>query len=85
MPYGGLEVDEPVAPEMLLLGARADDDLAVEDDDERVLVDLVVGEALALGQEKQDDPVGVVIGAQDAGRVRLNRFGVQLPEVHGRL
>ena len=85
MPFGRGEVDEAVRAQALLLGAGAHQHLAVEDHDQGVLVDLVVGQALALRQDQQDDAVGIVVRAQDARRVRLDRLGIKLPELHVRL
>jgi hypothetical protein len=58
---GRLEVDEPLRAEPLFLRARADHHLAGEHGHQRVLVDLVLGQALARGEGQQDDPVGLVV------------------------
>lgn len=81
---GRYEVHEPMGAETLFLVAGADRHLAVEDDDERVLVDLMVRQALAGGEREQDDPVGVVVGAQDARRMRRHGLGIEVPYLHGR-
>jgi probable F420-dependent oxidoreductase len=82
MALGRLEVDQGLRAEALLLAPGPDDHLAVEDRHQRVLVDLMLGETLACGKSEEDDPGGLVVGVQDARRVRLNRLCVQAPEVH---
>jgi hypothetical protein len=82
VPLRGREVHEPVSHQPLLVVAGADRHLAGEDDDQRVLVNLMLGQALPGGQGQQDDPVGLIVGAQDAWSVGLNDLGVQVPEVH---
>lgn len=82
MALGGREVNEAVGAEPLLRISGPHDHLALEDDDEGVLVDLVVGEALPLGEAEQDDAVGIVVGTQDARRTRLDRLAVQFPDLH---
>ena len=69
----GLKWTRPCAPSRSSSFARADDDLAVEHHHQRVLVDLMLGQALARREGQQDDPVGLVVGVQDARRVRLHR------------
>ena len=54
-------MDESLGFEPLLLGAGANRHLPVEDDDKGVLVDLMLGEALARRQGEQDHPVGLVV------------------------
>jgi hypothetical protein len=58
---GRLEVHQPLRAEPLLLCGRADHHLAGEDHHQRVLMDLMLGEALARGEGQQDDPVGLVV------------------------
>jgi hypothetical protein len=78
----GLEVDEPLGHESLLVVPGADCHLSGENDDQRVLVDLMVGQALPGRQREQDDPIGLIVGAQDAWSARLNDLRVQMPEFH---
>ena len=82
MALGRLEVHEPLGAEALLPVAGADDHLAVQHRDQRVLMDLMLGQALSGGERKEDDPVGIIVGVQDARGVRLHGFCVQAPEVH---
>jgi hypothetical protein len=58
---GRLEVHESLGAEALLSGPRADQHLAIEDDGESVLMDLMLREALARRQGEQDHPVGLVV------------------------
>jgi hypothetical protein len=67
---GGVEVDEARRRERPLAGSSADQQLAAQDEDERVLVDLVLLQALALGQQQRDHAVGALIGAKDLRMVR---------------
>src|SRR3954451_3365057 len=58
-------------------------DLAVDHDQIRMLMDLVLLELLAGGQEDRDGAGGAVIGAQDLRLVRLNVERADVPGVHG--
>jgi probable F420-dependent oxidoreductase len=82
---GRLEMDQSLCPQAFLQAAGADEHLAVEHRHQRVLVDLMLGQALARGQGEEDDPVGVVVGVQDTRGVRLHGLCVQAPEVHARI
>ena len=57
----GLKWTSPWAPSRSSCGAGADHHLAVEHRHQGVLVDLVLGEALARRQGEQDHPVGLVV------------------------
>ena len=61
MALGGREMDEAVGLEPLLRVCGSDDHCSLKNDDEGVLMDLMVGQALAPRQAKQDDAVGIVI------------------------
>jgi hypothetical protein len=65
-----VEVDQARCRQGSLAGACAHQQLAANEEHERVLVDLVLLQALALGQQQRDDSVGVVIGSQDLRLVR---------------
>lgn len=70
MALAGVEVDQAGRAERSLAGARADQQLAAQDEHKRVLMDLVLLQALALGQQQRDDAVRVLIGAEDLRMVR---------------
>lgn len=53
-----------------LAGTSADRQLAAQDEHERVLVDLMLLQALALGQQQRDHAIGALIGAKDLRMVR---------------
>jgi hypothetical protein len=79
---GRLEMNEPLGGQALLPLPGSDQELAVEQDDEGVLVDLMLLQTLALGQGEQDDPIGFVIGTKHPGCMRLDGLRIQLPELH---
>jgi len=66
----GGEVDQAWRGQRALAGAGAHQQLAPQDEHERVLVDLVLLQGLALGQQQRDDAVGVLIGSQNLRMVR---------------
>ncbi|MFZ1153333.1 MAG: hypothetical protein WAN93_00350 [Solirubrobacteraceae bacterium] len=70
MALTGVEVDQAGCAERPLAGARADQQLAAQNEHKRVLVDLVLLQALALGQQQRDDAVRALIGAEDLRMVR---------------
>jgi hypothetical protein len=65
-----VEMDQTRRGQCHLAGARADEQLAPHDEHERVLVDLVLQQGLALGQQQRDDPVGIIVGPEDLRLVR---------------
>jgi hypothetical protein len=65
-----LEVDQAGSRQRSLGSAGADQQLAAQDEHERVLVDLVLLQTLPLGQQQRNHAVGVVIGAEDLRPVR---------------
>jgi hypothetical protein len=65
-----VEMDQGRRGQCPLAGARADEQLAPQDEHERVLVHLVLLQGLALGQQQRDDPVGIIVGPEDLRLVR---------------
>ena len=70
MALARVEVDQARRGQRPLAGARADEQLAPQDEHERVLVHLVLLQGLALGQQQRDDAVGIIVGAKDLRLVR---------------
>ena len=68
----GVEMDQARCGQRSLVGARAHQQLAAQDKHERVLMDLVLLQSLALGQEQRDDTVRILVGAKDLRMVRCN-------------
>lgn len=79
---GGLEVRQSVPSEPPVILADDQLDLPVEHQHERVLVDLVLVQALAPRQRQEYDPVGVIVGSQHARGVRGDVLAIQVPELH---
>jgi len=82
MTLGRLEVDQPRCSQLVLVLARAHEQSALKHHHECMLMHLMIIQPLALREGQQDHPVGVVVGTQHPWSVRLNLFGVQLPELH---
>jgi hypothetical protein len=66
----GVEVDQAGCAECPLADTRTDKQLAAQDEHERVLVDLVLLQALAQGQQQRDDAVRALIRSEDLWMVR---------------
>ena len=58
-------MDQAGCGECPLAGACADKQFAAQGEHERVLVDLVLLQALALGQQQRDDTVRAIIRSED--------------------
>jgi hypothetical protein len=65
-----IEVDQARRRQRPLTGARAHQQLTPHDKHECVLVHLVLVQDLALGQQKHDDAIDVMVGTQDLRMVR---------------
>ncbi len=68
----GVEVDQAGRAERPLAGTGADQQLAAQYEHERVLVHLVLLQALALGQQERDDAVRALIRSEDLWMVRCD-------------
>jgi hypothetical protein len=66
----GLEMDQARRGQRPLVGARAHQQLAAQDEHKRVLMDLVLLQSLALGQQQRDHTIRVLVGAKDLRTVR---------------
>jgi hypothetical protein len=60
-----LEVDQAWRGQRPLGGFSADKQLAACDEHERVLMNLVLLQDLALRQQEHNDAVGIIVGAKD--------------------
>lgn len=79
---GGIEVDQARRRERPLAGTGADQQLAAHDEHERVLVDLMLLQALALGQQQRDHAIGALIGVKDLRMVGGDTQTIKLPNLH---
>jgi hypothetical protein len=69
-----VEMDQAWRGQCPLAGTRTDEQLATQDEYQRVLVHLVLLHGLALEQQQRDDAVGVIVGPED---LRLARRDTQ--------
>lgn len=85
MALSRLEVHEAGRAELLLLLARHNQQPSLEDDHERMLVNLMIVQPLALRQGQEDHPACALVGAQHPRTVSLDRLLIQLPQFHSAL
>jgi hypothetical protein len=70
MALARVEMDQARCRQSSLVSARANQQLAAQDEHQRVLMDLVLLQSLALGQQQRDHAIRVLIGAKDLRTVR---------------
>lgn len=70
MALAGVEMDQAWRAQCPLAGTRTDEQLATQDEYQRVLVHLVILHGLALGQQQRDHAVGLIVGPEDLRLVR---------------
>jgi hypothetical protein len=66
----GVEMDQARRGQRSLARARAHQQLAAQNEHERVLMDLVLVQSLTLGQQQRDHAIRVLVGAKDLRMVR---------------
>jgi hypothetical protein len=66
----GREMDQARRGQSSLASAHAHQQLAAQDEHERVLMDLVLLQSLALRQQQRDHTIRVLVGAKDLRMVR---------------
>jgi hypothetical protein len=76
MPLGRLKMNEPRSTKLSLLLARPDKQATLQHENQRMLMDLMVGKPLSLRQSHQDHSIRVLVRAKNPRRVNLNMFVV---------
>src|ERR1700727_3148046 len=76
MPLSRLKMNQPRSTKLPLLLTRPDKQATLQHDNQRMLMDLMVGKPLSLKQSHQDHPIRVLVRAKNPRRMNLNALVV---------
>jgi hypothetical protein len=74
MPLSRLKMNQPRSSKLPLLLTRTDQQATLQHDNQRMLMNLMVGKPLSLRQSQQDHPIRVLVRTKNPRRVNLNAF-----------